>query len=257
MKKIKYYLELVNNFTKRDLKVRYSSSILGFLWIFFYPISMTVIASLVFSIVFKSTIEKVPYFLFAMIGLISWNFFMQTVLVSTRTLVWNRELIDNTNFPKDALIIATSFSKTVDFGLNMAVFLVAFFLSQHQSLPPKVLLIFLTITTAQFLFQTGISFLTSSLNIYFRDVQNGIDIFLQVLFYLTPVVYPITLIPQKFSFIFSLNPLTQIIEMYREIFFKQVINWQKLIFIWLISASFFIIGYKVFKRLEKNFADVI
>lgn len=256
MSKRSSYLELVLSFTKRDLKARYGGTILGFFWIFFYPLSMTLIATLVFSIAFQKTIKGVPYFLFTLVGLISWWFFAQTVLYSTRSLIWNRQLVANTNFPKDAFILATSLSKLIDFVLNFLAFLF-FFLIKGFSLPPISLATFLVLLLTQILFQTGVSFITSALNVYWRDVQNIVEIFLHILFYLTPVIYPPEVVPKKFKFLFLLNPLSHLIVLYRQVLFQKTLGLTQLIPIFLTSFSFFFLGFRIFKRLEKKFADVI
>jgi len=250
-------MELLINFILRDIKIRYRGSLLGLFWVVFYPLSMTLIAAYVLSVIIKLNTEGVPYYLFAMIGIISWNFFTQSVQAGTRSLTLNRELVANSNFPKILLVISANVAKSVDLCINLIIFFVVLIVINNVPVNIFSILIFLILIFFQIILQIAISLITSGLNVYFRDIQNGIDIILQVLFYLTPVIYPVSLVPNKIKTLLFFNPLSLLIELYRKILFGQAFSFQEILFVVLISSIMLIISLIFFQKTESGFADVI
>lgn len=249
-------IETTVSFIRRDLKVRYAGSVLGPLWIILYPLALTLISTLIFSFVFRGEVGNTPYFLFVMLGFISWIYFSRTISHSTSSLVYNRALIVNAKFPKESIIISTAISKLIDYSLGFIIFFILFSFMQQEI--KMVSLLFLPlIILLQTLFQLGISFITSALNVYFRDVQNIVDIVLQIAFYGTPILYPLSILPPHIQAIIRLNPLTQIIMLYREILFEHRVNISRFSTTFLVAVAVFIAGIIVFKRLEGKFAELI
>lgn len=249
-------IETTASFIRRDLKVRYAGSVLGPLWIILYPLALTLISTLIFSFVFRGEVGDTPYFLFVMLGFVSWIYFSRTISHSTPSLVYNRALIVNTKFPKESIIISTTISKLIDYLLGFIIFFILFGFMQQEVKIISLLFLPLVILL-QTLFQLGISFITAALNVYFRDVQNIVDIVLQIAFYGTPILYPLNILPSHIQTIIRLNPLTQIIMLYREIFFEHRINTTRLTITFFVSVIVFFTGIIVFKRLEGKFAELI
>jgi ABC-type polysaccharide/polyol phosphate export permease len=250
------FFEVTFNFLRKELKVRYAESLLGPIWIVLYPMLLTITSTGVFAFVFQEKVGNNPYFLYTMIGFISWVFFSQTINQATRSLVWNRELVVNANFHKESIILSIAFSKLVDYLVNLLVFLFIYSLMIRWISCWKVLLI-LPILVVQLFFQIGLSLVFSALNVYYRDIQNIVGVFLQLLFYVSPIVYPLDIVPQRFRVFINYNPFAQIVVAYRGVIFEGKIEPKRMFFILLTALAMFILGITVFKKLESKFADLI
>lgn len=254
--KRKQLIDTTLNLFKRDLKIRYAGSILGPVWILIYPLLLTLITSLIFSIIFKEDIGNTPYLLFAMLGFVVWVYFSQSVSHSTRSLIYNRELIINARFPRESIILSISFSRLIDFAVNVGAFFLFFYLLKQEITLGRLLLLPIVIGLQTF-FQLGVSFLTSSFNVYYRDIQNVVDITLQILFYFTPVLYPLSIVPASVKFIILLNPMTRILILYRDLLLNQEINLLNFVVSSVVSVTIFFVGFTVFKKLEPKFSELI
>lgn len=249
-------LDTTRNFLKKDLKVRYAESILGPLWIILYPLALTLISTGVFAFVFQRRIGDTPYFLYVMIGFIPWIFFSQTVSHSTRSLIWNRELITNAKFHKESIVLSIIASKLVDYLINLLIFFFLFFLIGKTITAFQILMMFF-ILALQITFQIGLGLIFSALNVLYRDIQNIMDIVLQLVFYATPIVYPLEIIPERFKIFFNLNPLLHIVLLYREILLENKLNSLRLVGTLGFVVAVFFLGIIIFKKLEKRFAELI
>lgn len=244
------------NFFKRDIKVRYANSFLGAVWIILQPLIFTLIISAVFSLIFRGEVGNAPYFLYVMIGFVNWLFFSQSISLSAKSLVINRELISNAKFPRESIVISTIASKLIDYLVNIALFFVLFFV-MNQDLVNGYIIFLPILLITQISLQLGLGLIASSINVYYRDVQNAVDLLLQVLFYLTPIIYPLNIIPENLAAIIKLNPLTIIISLYRDILFNQTVVIKELVSVFFLSVLILLIGVIIFRKLEIKFADVI
>lgn len=254
----KQFAHIVNtsqSFAIRDLKTRYAESLIGSLWIIIYPLTFSLITAGIFSIVFKGLVGKVPYILFILIGFNSWFWFSQTVVKSTKSLVYNRLIIINNKFPTESIIFSIVLTSSIDFIVNLIVTLIFFGLF-HLAVSLQSVFYLIFIALLQLVFQTGISLALSAINVYFRDTQNIIDIVLQLLFYLTPVIYSTEMIPGQFTQFIKFNPLTLMIDSYRDVLLNARISPEAFIFA-LISIIVFFSGYLIYKRLEKKFTELL
>ncbi len=256
MFKLERLIDTTRNFFKRDIKIKYAGSILGPIWIVIHPLVLTLVTTLVFSLILRDRVRGIPYVLFVMIGFISWGFFSQSVSQSTGSLVRNQALVVNAKFSKMAIVISILASKLVDYLVNLVVFL-SLFLLLNQQFRIKDWLLVLLIVLIQLIFQLGLSLVLAAFNVFYRDVQNLVDIGLQILFYATPIVYPLSILPEKAIRWFKFNPLSQIIELYRQVLFEQQVALVSLGKMLIISFLMLGIGIGVFKKLENKFADVI
>ena len=244
------------NFTKREIKTRYAESLFGSLWIVIYPLAFAVISMLVFSFVFRESIGNTPYFLFVFVGFNSWFWFSQTVVYSTRSLINNRDLIINNKLPTESIIYSIACARIIDYVVNviMIYILMAIF---NQIISFNGFLLILLISGSQLIFQVGISLISSVVNVYFRDWQNIMDILLQLIFYATPIVYSLTIIPIQFRNIIQINPMTQFVLAYREALFQNNVSIDRLILLIILSIAIFILGYYIYKKSEHKFAELI
>lgn len=244
------------NFTKREIKNRYAGALFGSIWFVAYPLAFALISALVFSLVFQESIGNTPYFIFVLIGFNSWLWFSQTVTYSTRSLIHNRDLISNNKFPTESIIFSIAIARTIDYMVNMTmIYALMVIFNQHIHIYGFMLMIL--ISTTQLIFQVGVSLLFSAINVYFRDWQNIVDILLQLIFYSTPIVYSIAIVPSEFRNIILINPMSQFVLAYRDALFKNNASSMMILMLFVISIITFILGYYMYKKNERTFAEII
>lgn len=215
-------INLIRELAIKDLKIRYSRPFLGFLWAFLSPIFMVAIFYIVFGLFFKVKIEEAPFVLFLMSGIFPWMLFQDSVARSLTSLVDNRNLVREANFPCYLIPIAVIAANLINFLPSLTILIISslIFLKGafvHMLLLPAVLLLHLLIIT-------GLSIMCSILYVRWRDIKYLVDILLLALFYFTPIFYSIssvklTLSPQMFKIYIS-NPFTAIFSLYRIAFLK-------------------------------------
>lgn len=241
---------------KRDVTVRYTDSLLGPLWIVAYPLVLTLVSSIVFSFVFRGTVEEAPYFLYVMVGFVSWIFFSQTTSAATRSFVSNRDIICNNKIPTESIVAGVVLSRLLDYYINL-VFLIVFIVAFSK--PPTLfsVLLVLLVSIVQTCLQIGISLITASANAYYRDVQNVIDIILQILFYTTPIVYHVSIVPERLRFLAYINPLTYAIDVYRAALFGRPVPAGEFAVFIGVAVTTLLVGAVVHNRLKHAFAEVL
>ena len=250
------YLPLIKHLAKRELTVRYKQSFLGFVWVIINPFMQMLIMSFVFSYVFKFNMPGVPYPIFMYAGLLPWIFFTGCINSSMSALVDGAGLIKKIYFPREILIIATILAKSFDFALSLIVF---FLLMWFYQIPITWhIIFFIPIFIIQTLLIFGLGMILSVLNLFYRDIQYLVTLMLTLLFYLTPVLYQTESFPEKFRWIFKINPMSVFINAYRQIFLAHDIpNWGSLGIGVVISLVIFVIAYRFFKKAEGTFADMV
>ncbi|MDP1809422.1 MAG: ABC transporter permease [Actinomycetota bacterium] len=270
LKSLFKYKELLLNFAKKELKVKYKNSVLGFFWSLLNPILMMIVFTVLFTVsplrVAAKGIDNFPIFFLA--GLLPWNFFNATVVGSTTSIVGNGALIKKVYFPRELLPISIAVANLVNFALELLVLIVFVlgsglfltrFLGFYKFLP--ILLVLLPIL---FVFTLGVSLMAASLNVYFRDIQHIIGIILMVLFYSTPIIYKFN--PGmfgKFGIIYMLNPMADIVLSFKSILYGNadnvlaVPNWHYMAYSAAAASIMFLLGYIVFIRLEPDFAEEV
>jgi len=248
--------DLLFELIKRDIKSRYKQSFLGYVWVILVPLINLLILSVVFSFFIRIETGDIPYTMYLFAGLVPWLFTSTAIVSATTSIVQNTSLITKVALPKEVFPAAAIFSKTIDFSLNFVImmsFMVYFGVSIKwtMALLPLIFVI-------HFVLILGIAYILSSINVYFRDVENVIGVFLSMWMYLTPVLYPPEIVPQNLRPFFDLNPMTALINSYRDIIlFGRTPSWQNLLYSFVAAFVVFFIGGLIFKRLSRNFADVI
>lgn len=254
--KLKSFFELVLILSLREIKSRYKGSLLGPIWVIAYPLFLTAITTLVFSLFVKIKTDHIPYGLFALSGIIIWNFFGKAVNLGTRSLVSNRDLIVETSVYAEALPISYILGQLPDLFINFCLLLLLLFVF-HFPLSFLILLtLFLVILLLIFIF--GLSLLLSTLNVLYKDTQNLLEPLMLIWFYLTPVIYPTKIVPENYQWILKLNPMFYVISMMRDvIFYQKLPNWIDLTILCLFSFGLFGFGYFIFRKYRPVFADII
>lgn len=251
-KNIYNYRELLKNNVKKEIRGKYKNSALGVIWTFLNPLLQLLVYALIFPLILKTT--QPYYVIFVCVGLIPWTFFTTSVSQSAWTIIANGNIVKKVYFPREILPISVVTSGAVNFLISTLI-IVAFCLIYGLGLT-KYIIFFPLVLVIQYIFQLGIAFLLSAFTVYFRDLEHFIQIVLQVLFYATPIVYAGDTIPEAFRFIINLNPMAHIINGYRDIFYNQTMPDLKILgLLFILSIVFCVIGYIIFRKLQKGFAE--
>ena len=246
------YRELLKTNVKKEIRGKYKNSFLGVLWSFLNPLLQIVVYAVVFQVILKNPQEN--YAIFLCCGLIPWTFFSATVTRSAFTMIENGNIIKKVYFPREILPISIVTSEAVNFMISTIIIL-GFVIFGGLGIS-KYILLYPLVLLAQYLLLIGISLIISSISVYVRDLQHLIGVAMQLLFYATPIVYASETIPDNFKWILYLNPMTYIINGYRDIFYNQrMIDIVSTLLLVIISIVLCIIGYIIFNKLQKGFAE--
>lgn len=246
------YRELLKSSIKKDVGGKYKNSVLGVLWSFLYPLLQIAVYAIVFPLIMRSNMEN--YTVFVCCGLIPWNFFSTAISRSSFTMIENGNILKKVYFPREILPISVVTSEAVNFVISTIIIL-ALVLGTGMGLTWYVIF-YPVILLIQYILLIGISLFVSSITVYFRDLQHFIGIALQLLFYATPIVYATNIIPESYQWILRLNPMTFIIDGYRSIFYyQQQPDFISLGITLLVSLILCVVGYLLFSKLQKRFAE--
>ncbi len=246
------YRELLKTSISKDVRGKYKNSVLGVIWSFLNPLLQIAVYAIVFPLIMRSNLPN--YTVFLCCGLIPWNFFSTATSRTSFTMIENGNIIKKVYFPREILPLSVVTSEAINFIISTIIILV-FVLAYGMGLS-KYIIFYPLILLVQYFLLIGISFIVSSVTVYFRDLQHFIGIALQLLFYATPIVYAPDSIPQNFQWILQFNPMTYIINGYRDIFYyQQMPDFASLGLVLLISIALTIVGYLIFKKLQKRFAE--
>lgn len=246
------YRELLKTNIKKDVGGKYKHSFLGVLWSFINPLLQIAVYALVFQVILKSNIEN--YAVYLCCGLIPWQYFSNVVIRGAAVMVDNGNIIKKVYFPREILPISLVTSEGVNFLISTIIIL-GFVLFGGIGLSWNILWYFL-ILAIQYMVSIGISLIVSSLTVYFRDLLHLLGVFMQLLFYATPIVYAMDAVPASFRWLLRLNPMSYLIEGYRAIFYSKTMpDFKGLLIAFAMGIIFCIVGYLIFKKLEKRFAE--
>jgi len=251
-KDIYNYRELLKTNIKKDIGGKYKNSFLGVLWSFINPLLQIVVYALVFQVILRSNIEN--YAVYLCCALIPWQYFSNIVIRGAAVVIDNGNIIKKVYFPREILPISIVTSEGVNFLISTIIIL-GFVLVSGIGLSINIVFYFL-ILAIQYIISLGISLIVSSLTVYFRDLLHILGVFMQLLFYATPIVYSIKDVPPGFQWLLKLNPMTYLIEGYREIFYSKTLpNFRHLIMALIMGIILCMMGYVLFRKLEKGFAE--
>lgn len=249
------YRDLLYFLTWRDVKVRYKQTVLGAAWAIIQPLFTMLIFWLFFGRLAGMPSDGIPYPLFALAGLIPWTFFANAVTNSGNSLVGSANLITKVYFPRMIIPFAAVGAGLIDlaiaFGL-MAVMMIWFGVAPTLSLLLLPLLVVLTALLA-----TGVGMWMSALNVKYRDIRYALPFVIQLWMFASPIIYPATIVPEKWRWALALNPMTGIIDGYRAALFGRPPDWKALAISAGVTMCALIYAAYHFRRMEKTFADVV
>ncbi len=239
----------------RELKVRYKQTLLGATWVIIQPLFMMLIFTLFFGMLVRVPSDGIPYPLFVYAGLFLWIFFSNTVLNSSGSVLASSNLITKIYFPR--LLIPTSIvgARLVDVAIT---FLLLIGLAAYYEVALTWSVVMLPILIAMVvLLALGIGTLTSALNVKYRDVGVGLPVLMQFWLFASPIIYPVSLVPTNWQWLYLLNPVAAIVENFRAALFGLEFNWWALAISAITILTILVCSTYIFRRVEKSFADII
>jgi len=254
-KNIWQYRELMMALLRKDISARYKQSVLGPAWALFQPVVLMGLFTII-QVFLNIPSEGIPYPIFVYSALLPWTFFSNSILYSTSSIVSNSQIIRKIYFPREIFPFSAGLASTFDFCMASIVY-VALMLYYGIGVSYSLLLLPILLVI-QIALALGISLLTSSIAVFRRDIMHAMPVLLQFWMFMTPVMYPLSTVPEKYRGIYMLNPMAGIIDAYRSILVKQSFpDAQPLLYAILGASAVFVAGLFVFKKLEMKFADVV
>ncbi|MDW7776893.1 MAG: ABC transporter permease [Methanosarcinales archaeon] len=248
------YQELIKNLVISDLKTKYSNSVLGFAWTMLNPLLMMLVLYIVFNNVFR--FDQEHFALYLLIGIMSWRFFANGTSTAMGSIVGKPSLVTKIFIPREILTFSIVVSALISSFLEFLV-LIPLLLLFGASLS-FMILIFPMLHLLYFVLIYGVALGLASLYVYYRDLSQIWEVLLQVGFFISPIVYPLSLIPKNYMIYYMINPITRIIEMYRDVLlfgvFPAPMDFGLVIVFGLI---FYFIGSTLFKHLSRRFAEEV
>jgi lipopolysaccharide transport system permease protein len=239
----------------RDVKVRYKQTLLGAAWAIVQPLFSMIIFTLFFGKLAKIPSDGIPYPLFAFAGLVPWTFFSNAVNQSGNSLVGSANLITKVYFPRMIIPGAAVAAGLVDFVVAFSLLVVLMFYYGVALTWNLLMLPFLVVMTA--LLALGVGMWMSALNVKYRDIRHALPFAIQLLMFMTPIIYPSSMVPSPWRQFLSINPLAGIIEGYRASLFGKLFNWPALAFAAAFTLVLLIYSAFYFRSTERTFADIV
>ena len=261
LKEIWKYRDLIILFVKRDITTAYKQTILGPVWIVINPLLSTVVFTVIFGVIAGIPTDGVPQFLFYLSGNILWGFFSNCLNKGSGTFLGNARLFGKVYFPRLVMPISGIIYNLINFLLQTVVFviLIIIYALIGGNVHPNLFILFtplLVMHTA--LLGTAIGLIISSITTKYRDLNVLVSFGVSLLMYITPVVYPVSKVPENFRWLMLLNPVAPIVESYRYAFLGSgTFEWQFLLISLAVTAVLLFWGVLVFNKVEKNFIDTV
>ena len=253
IKNIYAYRDMIFSLVRRELRGRYKGSVLGFLWTYINPLCQVVVYSAVFSVIFRVEIEK--FYLYLIIGMMPWTFFSSSVQGGSTCIRAQSDMVKKIYFPREVIPIAYVTSAFVNMLLSFIIVFLAVLISGF-GFKLQALIYLPLIMVIEYLFALGIAFIVSSITVYFRDLEQIVGVIMMAWIYITPIMYNMEYIPEQYRPLIVLNPMTPIVEVYHQIlYYRMIPTTNYLLLAGGASLAVFVVGFLVFAKLDKNFAE--
>lgn len=254
VKNLYNYRELLKSNVKKEIRGKYKGSFLGVLWSFVNPLLQVAVYAIVFPYIMR--VQTDNYLIYLIIGIIPWTFFTTVINQGMITVRMNAGIIKKVYFPREILPISVALSGLINFLIS-CIIIVLFCIFGGVGITWHIIFLPL-IAILQFILTLGIVFALSAINIYIKDTEYIVTFLINMLFYATPILYEASLFPEKIRWILYLNPMTQVVEAYRNIFlYHQLPDLGGLIYLFFIAFVLFFLGLLIFRKLEKGFAEEV
>ena len=255
LKELIGYRDLLYYLTMKDIKVLYAQTILGLAWAILQPLIQIVLFTIVFGKIAKVGTDGIPYLLFSTVAIIPWTYISQAMAKSAESLVNNQQILGKIYLPRLVFPISPILGKLVDFAISILVLLII--LIYYRIHPTWNLLLFPLFLLLMMLLSTGAGMWLSALAIRFRDVRYATEFAIRMLMYSAPIVYSASSVPDKFKFLYSLNPIVAVIEGFRTCLLGTPVPWTFILPGTATTIILLVTGIFYFKRMERVFVDVI
>jgi lipopolysaccharide transport system permease protein len=248
--------DLLWAWTGRNIRARYQQSVLGWFWAIVQPAAQVMIFSIVFTLFVPVDTGNIPYPVFSYIAVVPWTFLASSLPDMTDSLVVNMGLVGKIYFPREILPVASMLARLLDFVVAAMLLIVLMLIF---NMPVFVFgWIFIPVIVAiQIALILGLGLMCAALNVFFRDVRSLLVLGLQLWFYASPIIYPVTMVPEHLRPFYFLNPMAGVIEAYRDVLLNGQMPGLYLAISALVAGALFVFGYWFFKRVEFQFADVV
>jgi lipopolysaccharide transport system permease protein len=235
---------------------RYSQAILGVLWIILLPLSTAFVMSVVFSQIMRIHTGAVPFIAFFLSAFVPWGLFSQSISAGMRSILGAMGLINQIYFPREIIVLSALGEALVDAFFMFAAMLVID--AVVGVLPNGMFVVLPVLLLIQVALMLGLMFIVSWLSVIVRDIPQLISVLLQILFYLSPIIYPVSIIPHRFQFLVNLNPIALLVQAYRDVIvYNRQPDWFSLVYPAALGVTLLVFGYRHFKANEDRFADML
>ena len=248
------YRELLKTNVKKDIRGKYKGSFLGVLWSFLNPLLMVVVYAIVFPYIMKVKTDN--YLQYLICGVIPWNFFTTVMGLGMGSIKNNAGIVNKVYFPREILPISDALSGLVNFFIS-CIIVILFCLFGGLGISWHIILVPI-IAIMQFLITAGLVLGLSAINVYIQDTEYIVQFFINMLFYAAPILYPAEVFPKAVRWILDINPFTHVVNAYRDLFmYHNIPNLGSCLYILIVALICFYIGLRIFRKLEKGFAEEI
>lgn len=254
MRSFENYKDLIAVLTQKEMKVRYKSSVFGYLWSVAHPLAFAFVYFVAFKIVMRVQMED--YSLFLISGLFPWQWFASSVSAAPTIFLGNASIIKKVSFPRNVIPLSTVLQDMIHFILSMPVIVVFLFI-YHKTPFLSWLYGIPILLVIQVIMTYGAALFVSSVNLFFRDFERMTSIMITLLFYFTPIIYSETMVPEQFRALIYCNPLSPIMLSWRNLFLSGTIDPMAVAVSFAYSVVFFLVGYFIYRKLSWKFAEVL
>jgi lipopolysaccharide transport system permease protein len=248
--------DLLWAWTGRTIRGRYQQSLLGWLWAIIQPAATVAIFTIIFTQFVPIDTGKIPYVVFSSVAMVPWSFFAASLTDMSSSLIQNMSLVTKIYFPREAIPVAAMLARLMDFLIAASLVFILILLFRVPLFPagwvflPLILLIQLALVV-------GLGLAAAALNIFYRDIQPMLTLVVQLWFYASPIIYPVTLVPERVRPFYFLNPMAGVLEAYRAVLLYETTPGPYLLISAAVAVVVLLGGYWFFKRVEFLFADIV
>jgi len=255
-RELRQYRDLFFFLVARDIKVRYKQTVLGGLWAIIQPFFSMVVFTLFFGKLARIPSDGVPYPIFNFTAMVAWTYFAASITGAGNSLVNSSNLISKVYFPRIIIPLSPVLAGLLDFSL---AFMVLLLMMLYFHVYPTIMVLLLPfLVLLMMLTASGVGMLLAALNAKYRDIKYTIGFIVQLWMFISPIVYPASMVPEKYRLIYALNPMTGIIEGFRSALLGTVVfPWTMILISIIVSSILFVSGLMYFRQLERYFADII
>ena len=255
------YKDLILMFVKRDFVTYYKQTILGPIWYIIQPLVNTIVFTIIFGKLAKIPTDGLPPFLFYMAGNVAWSYFSVCLITTSNIFVTNRDIFSKVYFPRLVVPLSNILFSLLQFSIQFSVFIIflIYFYINGSDINMSFNMVYLPLLLFQMaLLSLGCGTILSALTAKYRDLTFAMSFLVQLWMYATPIVYPLSLVPQKYQLLVCLNPMTSVVELFRGIFLGQssITFYQVLVSI-SVTLILLILGLLFFNKVEKKFVDTV